>query len=328
MKTFVSISLLIAAALASSSSHAQRWDRGRRGGRVEQPLAHHAALLRNVTFALSIRAHERNEAVRGRAYWHVDRGIRYAHYYDARGAHWYGFYWGPHFYWTRYSGNRWWWFDAPLRRWVYWWSGFWWWTGPGGAAYYYNGTDFVPYGGTVEMQPVPAAAPVAAPEPPPTPATFSVAAPDSISPDGARFVQVIGPRSEAYLYARKNGDNVFVNYLGPDVESVRYSGGGDSGLPLQVLVNRKNGTFIVFDRDGKPQEASAPAIKGPAPKAAAASTRASTPKTAAPATATAPGNAAMPALPKSAPPPLDAAPPAPDDQPPAEPPSDSGAASQ
>ena len=263
------------------------------------PLAYHAGILRNDAFLRSVRGRERAERVAGRYYWHTDRGIRYVHFYDPHGYHWYGFYHGRDFYWTRWWGNRWWWYDGPAHRWVYWWGGYWWWAGPGGVAYVYVNNDFVPY------HPAAVAAPVAA-----RPGR------DTFSSDGTRFVQIMGPRSEAFLYDRSNGSNVYLGYLGPNVESVRFAGGGNTGKPLQILANFKDGTFGVYDANGKNLQG------GPATPAGAPTQ----PPVAAPTAAATTGTPAA-GMPTSAPPPLEGAPPSADDQPPGAPPADSGAAS-
>jgi len=112
--------------------------------RAVAPPAHHIDVVRRDAFVHNIQARERAETLRNHYYWHVDNGIRYAHFLDPHGFHWYGFYFGPKFYWTRYFVNRWWWYDAHFLRWTYWYNGYWWWNGPGGVEYAYVQNNYYP----------------------------------------------------------------------------------------------------------------------------------------------------------------------------------------
>jgi hypothetical protein len=62
--------------------------------------------------------------------WHTDSDMRYAHYKDNWGDHWYGFYTGPYYYWVRHHGGYWWWHDPIWGRWNYWHHGHWCWQNP------------------------------------------------------------------------------------------------------------------------------------------------------------------------------------------------------
>jgi hypothetical protein len=193
--------------------------------------------------------------------------MRYAHYFDDRGVHWYGFYHGPSFYWTRYYGGNWWWFDPSYSRWVFWWDGYWWWNGPGGAYFVYMDNNYYPYeDGAVTVQksetvPPPGVKP----------------APDGgkgwDSPDGGRMVRVMGDQSEAFLYDKTGSAPDFLAYLGRGVEKVRFSG-GTPGEPLQILLDFKDGSFAVFDMDGK---ALKPGVHAPPPAGAPPSDEAAPP---------------------------------------------------
>jgi hypothetical protein len=222
---------------------------GEEGGRITQrasgvPPAHHATVVQNTNVVRNIQTQQRTEVVPNHYYWHNDHGMRYSHYYDGHN-HWYGFYHGPTFYWTRYYGDRWWWFDGPHARWVFWWDGFWWWPGVGGVPYVYVDNNYYPYEGTgvtveqAEEQPAPAAIP---------PANAGSA---TKSPDGRRMVQ-IGSDGQAFLYDNTKSPPTFMKYLGQGVTQVRFSG-GTAGTPSQILVEYKDNTFALFDADGNSQ---------------------------------------------------------------------------
>jgi len=247
------------------------------GQRISQqaartPPAHHAAVMRNASFASGIRGQQEREMTRDHYYWHEQGGVRYAHYYDGR-SHWYGFYHGPTFYWSQYYGDRWWWYDAQASRWDFWDNGYWWWSGPGGA-YVYMDNGYYPYdttGVTVESQET--LTPPAS-EPPLNEGTTTV------SPDGEREVQVVGATAQAFLYDKTATPPAFLRYLGDGVTKVRFSG-GTADAPLQILLEFRDDTFALFDAGGNSQSK---AIQG-------AETKSSTP-----------------AVPQSIPPPPTAAP--------------------
>jgi hypothetical protein len=217
------------------------------GARISKPAAssppaHHADVVRNAGFARNVSHLERTEVVPNHYYWHNENGMRYSHYYDGHN-HWYGFYHGPTFYWTRYYGDRWWWFDGVAARWVFWGNGYWWWAGPGGAAYVYMDNDYYPYesaGVTVEHE---ENAPAGASVPP------SDKGSTTNSPDGKRMAQVFGADAQSFLYDKSVAPPVFLKYLGQGVTKVRFSG-GTAGAPLQIMVEYKDDTFALFDADG------------------------------------------------------------------------------
>jgi len=215
--------------------------------RETRPPAQHSEVTRNEEFGRNILREQGAETLRGHFYWHNTGGVRYAHYYDAHGVHWYGFYHGPKFYWCRYSDNFWWWYDAGFSRWVYWWGGYWWWWGPGGIAYVYTDNSYYPYdmtaGGVVVKKPET----VSAPKTPPAPE----AGQGQISPDKSRLVQIYGANSEAFLYDNTGPKPVYLAYLGHDVAKVRFS----QGAPAQILVDFKDGDYALYSLDGKSQEA-------------------------------------------------------------------------
>ena len=220
-----------------------------KGARIEKPAAsappsHHAAVVRNTTFVRNVSRVERTEVVPNHYYWHNENGMRYSHYYDGHN-HWYGFYHGPTFYWTRYYGNRWWWFDGPHARWVFWGNGYWWWAGPGGVAYVYMDDNYYPYEGAsatvehAEAQTPPAAVPAAD-------------AGATTSPDNKRMTQIFGADGQAFLYDKTVSPPRFIKFLGQGVSKTLFSG-GTAGAPVQVMVEYKDGTFALFDADGNSQ---------------------------------------------------------------------------
>lgn len=199
-------------------------------------------IIRNPNVINHIESQRHYETRPHHYYWHRVGGSRYCHYYDG-GAHWYGFYNGPSFYWTRYHGGNWWWLDVNYNRWNYWHNGYWWWPAPGGVTYVYVDQNYV--------QPDDVGLP---PPTTSTPAEQEKAKDtSSTSPDRTRMVQVVGAKSEAFLYDVTKDQTSFLGYLGQDVSNVRFSGGTE-GKPLRILIDFKNGSFALFDQSGKPLE--------------------------------------------------------------------------
>ena len=74
-----------------------------------------------------------------RYYWHYDpQGFIYNHYYDTNGYHWYGFYIGDRYFFTRRYQDHWWWFDPAAGRWVFWNDGHWYAQDPDTGTLYVN----------------------------------------------------------------------------------------------------------------------------------------------------------------------------------------------
>ena len=214
--------------------------------RETRPPAQHATIARNAEFAKNIQGEQRAETLPNHYYWHNAGGLRYAHFLDAHGIHWYGFYHGPRFYWSRYYANNWWWYDSASTRWVFWWDGYWWWWGPGGIAFVYIDNNYYPYNtttGAVVVQKPEAA------EPPRNPPSLGEGQ-KWMSLDKRRMVQIHGDGAEAFLYDNSGTPPVYMAYLGRDVVKVRFS----EGIPGQILVDFKDGTFALYDLDGKPQK--------------------------------------------------------------------------
>ena len=226
------------------------------------PPAHHATIMGNAAFLTAALGLAAVETARNHYYWHTDHGVKFCHYDDAHGNHWYGFYHGKTFYWTRYNAGRWWWHDDRFGRWVYWSDGYWWWQGPNGHSYVYVQNNYYPYeNGAVVVQ-NPELQPPATTNPAPNEGkTYP-------SPDGTRLVQIYGPRSEAFLYAQSPTGPAFLKYLGENVAVAKFSA---SGGQTEVLLNFKDGSFAVYDSNGAALEApsSTASLPPPSPDAPA-----------------------------------------------------------
>lgn len=169
---------------------------------------------------------EEHRYQRDHYYWYQHGGARYCHYYDAWGHHWFGFYVGSHYYWTRWHYGRFWWLDPIRFRWIYWSNGYWWWQDPGSDALYIyiDGTFFhyIPGGGGVIIRPEPAPGPAPAPE---ESAYYSE--------DGTRVVEVFGKEKDAFLYDTAEPASFEPKYLGSDVKEVIFS---HDAQPLRILL--------------------------------------------------------------------------------------------
>ncbi len=112
-----------------------------------KPPTAHQEVLDNQAVVRSITAGQKTEAQTGRCYWHTDNGMRYCHYFDRHGAHWYGLHNGPQFSWIRYYGDHWWWHDPNQARWLYYSGGSWLWQDPAQpqTVYVYADNGYAPY---------------------------------------------------------------------------------------------------------------------------------------------------------------------------------------
>jgi hypothetical protein len=215
------------------------------------------SFTRNSAVTRGIASRQSSEVVPNHYYFHNDGGTRYWHFYDRGGRHWYGFYFGERFFWFPFFANYWWWYDANLTRWAYWWDGYWWWNGPGGAPYVYVNDGYVPYDQFRQQAPADTSESVPAPPSAPPTATPNAAPAEtpakegstSKSPDGKRMVQIVSPDGGAFLFDESSSPPVFMKYLGKNADKVRFSG-GVSGQPLRILVDFKDGSFVLFDADG------------------------------------------------------------------------------
>jgi hypothetical protein len=186
--------------------------------------------------------YNRLEVVRNHYYWHNDGGQRFCHYYDPWGFHWYGWYAGSDFFWTRYYSGRWWWYDSSFDRWCYWNDNGWWWQDPArGLVFAYSNNAYTPVDETTTA--VPAAA---APADTANHTEFWDAADN-------RVVKVFG--QDAFLYDTTNPPTFDPKFLASNVSDVKFSGA--NGRPLQVMVTLADGAFLLFDGSGLPYSKSA-----------------------------------------------------------------------
>jgi hypothetical protein len=187
-------------------------------------------------------------------HWHDWNGWRVCHHYDEFGFHWWGFYVGEVYFWTRYYNDNYWWFDPYWHRWVYMRDGQWWWTGPDGWVYVYNGGvyyHYQPADGGVIMTPDPTP-PVDVPPGDPAPANQT----SVYSLDGTRSIQITGEGKDAYLYdltaADPQSPEAQGKYLASGVKSAAFVNEGDAVKSIVLTAVDETGaeTTLTFDRDG------------------------------------------------------------------------------
>jgi hypothetical protein len=131
--------------------------------------------------------------------WHRWNGMDVCHHYDAFGYHWWGFYVGGTYFWTRWHADRYWWYDPYWHRWVWLENGRWWWQ-DAGAVYVVVDGDYYRYrdaDGTVVMTPDPTPPVDLPPSDPNAPQPGQTA---FFSQDGTRSVLILGDARDAYLY--------------------------------------------------------------------------------------------------------------------------------
>ncbi len=228
---------------------------------INPPARQHTQIMRNPDIVRDIHRDQSRERERDHYYWHDVDGVRYAHYCDREGVHWYGFYHGPRFYWTRYWADRWWWFDARFDRWTYWYDGYWWWPAPNGLVYVYVDNSYYPYedGSVVVERPETTSPPQELP-------ASSGEGTSVTSPDGKRMVQIFGGNSDAFLYDNTGGRPSFMRFLAGGVDRARFSGGAN-GRALRILLDFRDGSFALYDADGHPLDKPAATAGGANPGA-------------------------------------------------------------
>jgi hypothetical protein len=173
----------------------------------------------------------------GHYYWHNDDGINYCHYLDASGYHWYGWYVGSQYFWTRNFNGRWWWYDSDFNRWCFWNNDFWWWQDPNhvGDLYCYNNDTYIPCNSAEDQVVVTA------------PADSSMQT--ITSPDGTRLVKLDQQTQDAFLYDTANPPGFDPVYLASGVESVEFSD-ASNGRPMEIILKLNDGSFDLFDEQG------------------------------------------------------------------------------
>jgi hypothetical protein len=197
---------------------------------------HMGGIVKNRVFINQINIYNRSENHPNRYYWHRHGGFDYCHYYDPWGYHWYGWYVGSNYFWTRYYSNRWWWYDSSYNRWCYWNNGGWWWQDPYrvNVIYVYNNNRYVPASDTNVY--------------------LSSAGQESAqvfrNSDQTRTVRVIGENRDAFLSDTSDYPSFKPVYLDSDVKDVKFSDGG------QIMLTLRNGSFELFDSEGYPYKSS------------------------------------------------------------------------
>jgi hypothetical protein len=170
-------------------------------------------------------------------YWHQGDGFAYCHYLDNLGYHWWGWYAGDQFFWTRYYASRWWWYDSGFDRWCFWNNGFWWWQDPYhvGDLYCYNNDSYVPCNSAEDQVVVTAPA--------------DTNEHDYTSPDGTRVVKLFTESQDAWLYDTASPAAFDPVYLASGVSGVNFSN-TSNGRPLQIILSLNDGSYDMFDNYG------------------------------------------------------------------------------
>lgn len=200
-------------------------------GRYIPPGRDHITIINNTTIINNMNGIHRGWNSNDHGYgWYEWNGYRTCHHYDTFGFHWWGFYVGNSYFWTRYSGDRYWWYDPYYNRWVYLHDGRWWWQDPVTPTVVYviidnNYYRYQDNAGTIVTRPDPTTPVVAPPAEPAAPAP----APDQdtmYSLDGTRSVQILGENKDAYLYdltaEDSNGAAAGGRWLASGVKSAKF----------------------------------------------------------------------------------------------------------
>ncbi len=214
----------------------------------------HMALVDGADWRARIGGFERTEFETGRYYWHAGDGFNYCHYIDGSGYHWWGWYLGSQFFWTRNFGGRYWWYDTDFNRWCFWNEGFWWWQDPYhvGDLYCYNNDTYVPCNSAEDQVVVQS----------PDNASFQT----YTSPDGTREVKVATDTQDAFLYDTANPPSFSPIYMASGVQSVQFSD-TSNGRPLEIILKLNDGSFDMFDGQGNSYNPGSAEAEGAAPPA-------------------------------------------------------------
>jgi hypothetical protein len=204
-------------------------------GRVVQ--SHMNTIVNSSTFMSQINVNLAHENRANNYYWHTWNGINYCHYYDNWGYHWYGWYLGSSYFWTRWYGNNWWWYDNAYDRWCYWHDGGWWWQDPYhvNVIYVYNNGNYSPINSNPAYD-----------NPDGNPNGGQTV---YQSNDGTRKVKVMGDGQDAFLYDTSNSPSFDPIYMASGVREVKFSDTSNGG-PLQIMLTLGNGSFEMFDAYG------------------------------------------------------------------------------
>lgn len=175
-------------------------------GRYIPPSRDHITIINNTTIINNMNGVHRGWNTRDHGYgWYEWNGYRTCHHYDEFGFHWWGFYVGDSYFWTRYHDGRHWWYDPYYNRWVYLHDGRWWWQDPVTPTVVYviidnNYYRYQDNAGTIVTRPDPTPPVVAPPAEPNVPSTPAPDQDTMYSLDGTRSVQILGANNDAYLY--------------------------------------------------------------------------------------------------------------------------------
>lgn len=203
----------------------------------DEAVRDHMALVGSDEWRSRIGDSYRTETQAGHHYWHTDNGFNYCHYIDPNGYHWWGWYLGDQFFWTRDFGGRWWWYDTDYDRWCFWNDGNWWWQDPYhvGDLYCYNNDNYIPCNSAEDQVVVTAS----------DNSNFQA----YNSPDGTRTVKVATDTYDAFLYDTADPPSFQPVYLASGVESVTFSS-TINGRPLEIILKLNDGSFDMFDAMG------------------------------------------------------------------------------
>lgn len=226
-------------------------------GRVIAPTTNNVTIINNNTYITNINNVQNNwNGRRDYGYqWHHWDGREVCHHYDPYGYHWWGFYVGPVYFWTRYWDDNYWWYDPYWHRWVYLHDSRWWWRDPYNTEVVYVYTDNgyyryddAPGGGGVVMNPDPTPPVVMPPDPEPTPVAQQPIV--YTSADGTRIVTISADgKKTAYLSDTADPPAFQPVWLGDGVTEVRFKL-DEQGALSQILTITDDGGFSVFDRNG------------------------------------------------------------------------------
>src|SRR5665213_219507 len=224
-----------------------------RGGNAKA-ISARMALVSGVSWQSNVQNWNRTETRTGHTYWHRDGGLNTAHYRDASGYQWYGWYDGGQYFWTRNFEGRWWWYDADFDRWAFYNDDFWWWQDPYhvGDLYCYDDGSYIPVNSRDDQ--------------------VGVSQPESVdlksygSPDGSRTIKVVEGTEDAFLYDNASPPAFEPIYLASGVQRVEFS--GSNGRPMEIVLKLQDESYDLFDSAGRPynpgaEDDSAPAEAAP-----------------------------------------------------------------
>ena len=216
-----------------------------RHGRVLAPSHGHVTIINNYT--TNIREVVRVERGSG---WYRWGGVDVFHRYDPFGYHWFGWYIGDVYFWTRWHNDRFWWYDPYWHRWCYRHGDYWWYQDPDHVEviYIYVNNGYYRYdpangGATVTPDPTPPA------DVPPGETTAPNEATKMFySEDGSRIVEISGEGRDAYLRDTNPEPAFEAKWLASGVNDVTFEL-AESG-DLEKITLTTEGGVESYDPDG------------------------------------------------------------------------------